>query len=105
MSITVQDIVREVAAQTGYTQVDTRDILSRALEVIAVGLANGDSIVLTGIGRIQTRIKPARQARNPNNGEPVSVPSKRVLKITPRGDLKAQLLVVPEEAAPIPEAA
>lgn len=94
MSITLQEIGRAAAAQTQYTQVVAREILEAALAYIADQLAQGESVVLKGVGRLNPRVRPARTARNPNDGTPVDVPAKRVVKFIPRGDLKEQLNVV-----------
>lgn len=96
MSITIQDIGRAASAKTEYTQVVCREIIEASLEYIAQQLAQGESIVLKGVGRLKTRVRPARTARNPNDGSPVAVAAKRVVKFVPRGDLKAQLDTVTE---------
>lgn len=99
MSITLQDIGRAASAQTQFTQVACREVLEASLSYIAEQLALGEDIVLKGVGRLRTRIRPARTARNPNDGSPVAVSAKRVVKFVPRGDLKSQLEVVEDQPA------
>ena len=44
--------------------------------------------VLPGLGAFKVRVRKARIARNPKTGEPVKVPSKKVVRFTPYGTLK-----------------
>lgn len=91
MSVTIQDITRTTAANLGLTQAAVREILMEAFEVIGANLSEGNSVVLKGLGRFNTKVRPARICRVPNSGEQVNVPPKRVVKFVPRGDLKASL--------------
>ena len=91
MSVTIQDITRTTAANLGLTQAAVREIIMEAFEVIGANLSEGNSVVLKGLGRFNTKVRPARICRVPNSGEQVNVPPKRVVKFVPRGDLKASL--------------
>jgi DNA-binding protein HU-beta len=44
--------------------------------------------VLPGLGAFKVRVRKARIARNPKTGEPVKVPSKKVVRFTPYASLK-----------------
>lgn len=50
-------------------------------------LAKGE-FVLPGLGAFKVRVRKARIARNPKTGEPVKVPSKKVVRFVPYGSLK-----------------
>ena len=56
--------------------------------------------VLPGLGAFKVRVRKARIARNPKTGEPVKVPSKKVVRFTPYGSLKT--LFGKKEAAGAP---
>lgn len=50
-------------------------------------LKNGKAQV-AGFGAFKVNVQPARVARNPQTGEAVNVPEKRVVKFTPFSGLK-----------------
>jgi DNA-binding protein HU-beta len=78
---------RELAVLVGEKAgVETRaasTVLDAAVEVILERVAAGDKVVLAGLASFERRTRPARMARNPATGEPVSVPEKTVAKVTP----------------------
>jgi DNA-binding protein HU-beta len=65
-------------------------------------LAKGE-FVLPGLGAFKVRVRKARIARNPKTGEPVKVPSKKVVRFTPYGSLKS-MFGKKESPAPSAEA-
>ena len=72
-NVTKKEIVDEIAAQTGLTQVDTKVIVEAFLSSITRALMDGRRIEIRGFGRFKVRkIKP-RMARNPKTGEQVMV--------------------------------
>lgn len=72
-NITKKDIVEEISARTGLTQVDTKIIVECFLDSIARALTEGNNIEIRGFGRFKVRSRKARIARNPRTGEPVEV--------------------------------
>jgi nucleoid DNA-binding protein len=72
-NVTKKEIVDEIAARTGLTQVDTKVVVECFLDSITDALVAGRRIEIRGFGRFKIRqIKP-RMARNPKTGEPVMV--------------------------------
>jgi DNA-binding protein HU-beta len=51
-------------------------------------LQNRGEFVLPGLGAFKVRVRKARIARNPRTGEPVKVPSKKVVRFVPYSGLK-----------------
>lgn len=43
-------------------------------------LVKGDNLSIIGFGKFETTIRAARTCRNPNNGELIQVPEKKVVK-------------------------
>jgi DNA-binding protein HU-beta len=63
-------------------------------------LQNKGEFVLPGLGAFKVRVRKARIARNPRTGEPVKVPSKKVVRFVAYSGLKdlfAKKEVTPEE--------
>jgi len=57
-------------------------------DTIKEALTRGEEIELRGFGSFRFRERGARSGRNPRTGEPVSVPSKKVLYFKPSKLLK-----------------
>jgi len=73
------ELVRLLAAQAGVTQGQAKAVLS-ALPGVVLSLAQaGHMVRLAGLGTFRLAQRPARPARNPQTGEPVLVPERRVL--------------------------
>lgn len=51
-------------------------------------IAGGDEVRLTGFGKFSSSDRGARQGRNPQTGEAIQIPAKRVPKFVAGGDLK-----------------
>ena len=67
------DIVARVADRTSLSMAQAQDALNAELAVIQDGLANGDSVALTGFGTFSTRSRTARMGRNPRTGVPMAI--------------------------------
>jgi integration host factor subunit beta len=57
-------------------------------DTIKEALTKGEEIELRGFGSFRFRERDARSGRNPRTGEPVNVPSKKVLYFKPSKLLK-----------------
>lgn len=51
-----------------------------ALESIVHALAQGEDVRITGFGTFSTRMRPQRSVRNPQTGQPVTVPAARSVR-------------------------
>lgn len=88
--MTKADLVELVAAQVRLTKKDTEVVIDTILESITKALASkGDGKVeLRGFGSFRTRQRRARQGRNPQSGESVHVPPKRIPFFKPGKELR-----------------
>lgn len=78
--MTRKELIKAVAKQCDMRQVDITDVFN-AIEDIAYEAAKDDKVrILDGI-TLCTKITQPRTSRNPQTGEPVAVPAKRVPKI------------------------
>jgi len=84
-------LVELVATRVHLTKKDTEFVVDSILDSISKALASkGDGKVeLRGFGSFRIRKRRARQGRNPQSGEPVQVPPKRVPFFKPGKELKA----------------
>jgi DNA-binding protein HU-beta len=86
--MTKNELVRELAQDFELPRKQVADLMDAILEKMTTVLKAGDKVQLTPFGQFRIRDRAARMARNPQTGEPVKVPAKRVLKFTAGKPLK-----------------
>jgi DNA-binding protein HU-beta len=86
--MTKSELVRELAEEHELPRRQVTELVEAILEKITTVLKSGDKVQLTPFGQFRIRDRAARVARNPQTGEPVNVPAKRVLKFTAGRTLK-----------------
>jgi DNA-binding protein HU-beta len=77
------DLVAAIAEQTGFTKVKSKSLLEATVSSITAALAEGNKVQLAGFGTWDTRIRKAREGRNPKTGEKIQIPEKTVAKFKP----------------------
>lgn len=83
-----QDIIQKVHDVLGGTKVEAERAVETMIDAIVAGLKGGDEISIAGLGIFSTKMRPARESRNPRTGESVHVPARRVPKFRPAKGLK-----------------
>jgi DNA-binding protein HU-beta len=78
--MTKNELARELADDFELPRRQMTEIVEAMLDRITAVLKSGDKVQLTPFGQFKIRDRAARIARNPQTGEPVNVPAKRVLK-------------------------
>jgi len=81
-------LVEEVVTQTGLTKRAAREVVDTATSVITDALARRDKVTLVGFGTFQTMERKARTGRNPQTGETIQIPAKKVPKFRPGKNLR-----------------
>jgi len=81
-------IVEAVHAKLGGTKVQAEEVVDVVIDSIVHSLKKGGEVSIAGLGIFSTKVRAARQARNPRTGEAISVPSMRVPKFRPAKALK-----------------
>jgi integration host factor subunit beta len=79
---TKKELVNRIADQTGQTKVVVKDIIQRFLDCIIDELSEGNRLEFREFGVFEVKQRAARRAQNPRTLEKVSVPEKRVVKVT-----------------------
>lgn len=67
---------------------EIKPIIDTAITILTETLASGESITIPGFGTFEVRERAATTARNPQTGETVDVPAKRVPAFKPGKGLK-----------------
>jgi DNA-binding protein HU-beta len=86
--MTKNELVRELAEDFELPRKQMAELLEALLEKMTTVLKSGDKVALPPFGQFRVRDRAARIARNPQTGEPVKVPAKRVLRFTAARPLK-----------------
>jgi DNA-binding protein HU-beta len=81
-------IVEAVHAKLGGTKVQAEEVVDVVIDSIVSSLKKGGEVSIAGLGIFSTKVRAARQARNPRTGETISVPSMRVPKFRAAKALK-----------------
>lgn len=56
--------------------------------IVSEALKNGETVTLPGIGTWSVKERAARSGRNPQTGEAIEIPAKRVVKFSPAKNLR-----------------
>ncbi|MDB5253966.1 MAG: nucleoid DNA-binding protein HU-beta, DNA-binding protein HU-beta [Parcubacteria group bacterium] len=81
-------IVEAVHAKLGGTKVQAEEVVDVVIDSVVSSLKKGGEVSIAGLGIFSTKVRAARQARNPRTGETISVPSMRVPKFRAAKALK-----------------
>ena len=82
------EMVRRIVEETGLTYVKAEQVINAVLDEIKSALQQGDSVILRRFGSFDVRDKRARMGRNPQTGQPINIPAKRVAKFSAGKALK-----------------
>jgi len=74
------ELIEEITNKTGLTKKDTRNVVNAVVETITSTLKKGESITLIGFGTFQVIERKPRAGVNPQTGETIQIPAKKVPK-------------------------
>jgi len=96
--MTKDKMIEGVMRASGISKANVERFYDGLVVLAKKELQNRGEFVLPGLGAFKVRVRKARIARNPRTGEPVKVPSKKVVRFVPYSPLK-DLFVKKGEAA------
>ena len=67
------ELVAAVAEKTGVSKVDAEKAVSAVVDVVTSTLKSGDSVSVSGLGKLEVRSRKARDGRNPKTGEAIKI--------------------------------
>jgi integration host factor subunit alpha len=91
MTLTKAHIVEELFAKGGFTKIQSAQIIDTLFELIKQSLQNGEDVLISGFGKFSVREKQRRRGRNPQTGEPMTLPAKKVVTFKCSGVLRARM--------------
>jgi DNA-binding protein HU-beta len=73
-----EELVKEIAQKTRMSQKDVGEILNSMIETIQKSVSKGKKVTLVGFGTFESRKRSARKGRNPQTGQEIDIPAKKV---------------------------
>lgn len=86
--MTKQDLIEILSKKVGCSKKEAAHCLNVLLEGIKKALSQGKDVVLTGFGTFTVVKRKARTGRNPQTGEKIKIPARKVPRFKPGKDLK-----------------
>jgi len=91
MPMTKTQVVTYLAEKVGVTKKQAAAALDELADLAAKIIRKGDKLALPGFVTVKVQHRKARIGRNPQTGEPLKIPAKKVVKAVPAAALKAIL--------------
>ena len=86
--MTKAELVSKIATAAGTSKASVNRILNAFTVELTKVLRKGDKISLPGLGTFSVSKRARRKGRNPQTGEPITIPATRVPKFKPSKSLK-----------------
>lgn len=82
------DLAQKVQDVLGGTRTQAEQVMETVIDNIVSALKRGEEVSVAGLGIFSTKMRPARQGRNPRTGESIQVPAMRTPKFRAAKALK-----------------
>ena len=83
-----QDLVRAVAEATGQSEASSSKAVNAVFSAIEESLSSGDEVTISGFGSFKVVERAARQGRNPQTGEEMTIRARKSPVFRPGTQLK-----------------
>lgn len=80
--MTKNELVEKVAKKANLTKSAASDAVNQTFNLIKDSLVRGEKVIITGFGTFLIRSRAARRGRNPQTGETIQIPSKKLPSFT-----------------------
>ena len=71
-----KELIHEVASSTGVPSKDVQTVTDAIINIIKTTVAKGEDVSLYHFGIFTSKHRPARQGRNPKNGDTMEIAAK-----------------------------
>ena len=82
------ELIEQVAGQTGLAKRASGKAVDAVVSAMSDCLARGEKVTLVGFGTFRVTKRKARVGRNPQTGESINIPAKKVPKFVAGKNLK-----------------
>ncbi|MEA1964168.1 MAG: HU family DNA-binding protein [Candidatus Aerophobetes bacterium] len=85
------ELIDKVSSKAGLTKKDAGNVIDGMMGTIINTLSKGEKVTLVGFGTFQVMNRKARRGRNPQTGEELQIPAKKVPKFVPGKGLREKM--------------
>ena len=82
------DFIARVAEETGVSKKTARQVIEKALDMIANSLAQDEKVVLSGFGTFEMRERRERRGVNPQTRQAMTIPASKSPGFSASNNLK-----------------
>jgi nucleoid DNA-binding protein len=90
--MTKTQLIEALVKETELNKKDTKIFLVGLTSLVEKTLKRGGDVPLSGLGKFKVQNRKARIGRNPQTGEAIKIPAKKVVKFTVAKNLKDTVL-------------
>ncbi len=80
--MTKNDLIEKVAKKSNLTKRAAADAVNATFNLIRDSLVRNEKVIITGFGTFLVRNRASRRGRNPQTGETIQIPSKKLPSFT-----------------------
>ncbi len=88
MAYTKKEIIDAIAENTDLPASTVETVLNDFVDMVVETMQADDEISYPNLGKFFSKVRAARQGRNPHTGESMEIPAKRQPKFTPAASMK-----------------
>lgn len=74
------ELIDTIAKDSDMSKADSEKVLNSILSTITEAVTAGDKVTLIGFGTFSVSERAARKGRNPQTGETLQIPAKKIVK-------------------------
>lgn len=74
------ELIDKVAEESALSKSVAEQVVNSVFSAIAEAMKTGDKVTLVGFGTFSVSERAAREGRNPQSGQTMSIPAKKVVK-------------------------
>ena len=82
------DLVKAVAKDVDMPESQVSNVVNSTFDAIEGALSKGDEVTITGFGTFRISERAAREGRNPQSGEKMTIPARKSPSFKPGSQLK-----------------
>ena len=84
-------IVEAIHRKVGFSKRETGAIVDKGLALVKAALARGEPVMISGFGKLSVSERTARKGRNPQTGETITIPARKVVSFKVSRVLKERI--------------
>lgn len=86
--MTKTDMIDRLADQLNMPKAQVRKVVDALVEGVTQTLVRGEKVQVSGLGTFEVRTRKAREGRNPQSGEKITIPAINAVGFKPAKPLK-----------------